>query len=141
MRPISYLSFHYWSFIGRSFLPVLVTLFICSSFTVFIVGSLPINFQSIIGGIVLLILGYTLDFFISALIGLSTFLLGDILVLRWTFQKCIIFLGGMILPFSIFPSSFQQVLTYLPFGLIYNASARLIVHYNIFDLCRKYYGV
>ncbi len=118
-RPYSYILFHYFGFLGRVGANIIISLVAGIVAAFILVGPIIFTWQSILAGLILIFLGYVLDFLISMSIGLSAFWLEDTTALGWLYSKAQLALGGMILPLALFPESIRNLAELLPFGKLY----------------------
>jgi ABC-2 type transport system permease protein len=70
---------------------------------------------------------WTLNFCISALIGLSAFWVEDISAFVWIYQKLAFVLGGLLIPLDFYPGWLQSIARSLPFAAMTYGPARLFV--------------
>lgn len=130
-RPYSYILFQLFAFIGR-IIPKLFSNLLIGIIAAFIlVGPVFFSVKSILLGLILLILGYLLDFLISMIIGLVAFWIEDVSALVWIYQKGQMIFGGAIVPIALFPDYLQNVANYLPFSQLYYGAARLMVNFEM----------
>jgi len=130
-RPYSYILFQYVGYLGRT-IPSLIINLTGGAITAWIlVGGLPATWWSILLGVFLMYLGYTLNFFIEMSIGLLSFWLEDTESIAWLYQKAVLLLGGYFLPLSMFPDTARTVAEWLPFGALYYGPAQLIVNFSL----------
>lgn len=80
----------------------------------------------------IVLISYLLSFFISFSLGLLAFWLDEV----WGFQNLkevlFIFLGGVALPYQIFPQAMQSFLSWTPFPYLINWPMRLGIIQPIF---------
>lgn len=74
-----------------------------------------------------LVLGWLLDFCMSALIGLSAFVVEDATAFDWIYSKAVLVLGGVLLPLDFLPEGLGAVARALPFAYTVWAPARVFV--------------
>jgi len=130
-RPYSYIGFHYFSQLGRAF-AFLLPLFVVSSATAwFFVGGIKLTFQGLGWGLVLLILGITLDFLMSFLIGIMAFWIEDSTSLTWIYHKAQLIFGGLLIPIGMFPEKIKGIAEILPFSQIYYGAASMMVAFDM----------
>ena len=129
-RPYSYPLFHYFAFLGRA-LPG-IALMVASGIVaaMVLVGPIAIGLEGILLGTLMLVLGLTIDFIISLMIGLSAFWIEDTSAFMWLFHKGFVVFGGAIIPLALFPASVKLVAERLPFAMMYYAPARMIVGFD-----------
>lgn len=93
--------------------------------------SLPVHYNPLMV-VFIVSISYLLSFFISFSLGLLAFWLDEV----WGFQNLkevlFIFLGGVALPYQIFPQAMQSFLSWTPFPYLINWPMRLGVNQPIF---------
>lgn len=129
-KPYSFILFHYFSFLGRALPGMILNVLIGIVIVFLLVGPIPITTTGLLVGCCLLFLGYTLDFFMNFLIGLSAFWLEDTTAVDWIYQRTQYVLGGLIVPISLFPDKVARIAELLPFSQLYYGAARSIVHFD-----------
>jgi ABC-2 type transport system permease protein len=70
---------------------------------------------------------WTLNFCISAMIGLAAFVVEDISAFQWIYQKFAFIFGGLLIPLDFYPAWLQAICRALPFSSMTYAPARLFV--------------
>ena len=73
------------------------------------------------------LLAWSIDFCLQALIGLAAFVSEDVSAYDWIYQKLLFILGGMLIPVDFFPAWLQKVAQALPFQYAMYGPARLFV--------------
>lgn len=129
-RPYSYILFHYFGFLGRIFPNLIINILIGIIAVLILAGPIAISGAGLVFGLVLLFIGYTIDFYISLIIGLLSFWLEETSALMWIYSKGQLVFGGVILPIALFPDSLRGIAEVLPFSQLYYSAARLIVNFN-----------
>ncbi len=71
--------------------------------------------------------GWAIDFCISALIGLSAFVVEDVTAFQWVYHKLVLVLGGVLIPLDFMPGWLRSVSLALPFAYTTYVPARLFV--------------
>ncbi len=129
-RPYSYLLFQYCNFLGKS-LPVIAARLIAGSIAaLFFVGLPSTSPTALLAGTLLLIGGFTLDFFIGLSIGILSFWIEDSVALDMLYSKILLVLGGFLVPLSLFPPTLRSVLEYSPFSQLAYSAGYLITHFQ-----------
>jgi len=130
-KPFSFILFHYFNFLGRVFPGLVSTLIVGIFSAIILVGGLSItSIMPIILGSLLLLLGYTLDFFINFSIGITAFWIEDQEPFAWIYQRIQYVFGGLIVPLSLFPDKIARIAEFLPFSQLYYGAARTIVQFE-----------
>ena len=70
---------------------------------------------------------WVLNFCITALIGLSAFIVEDVAPFVWIYQKFIFILGGFLIPLDFYPNWLQTIAKALPFAYMVYGPAKLFV--------------
>jgi len=70
---------------------------------------------------------WILHFCVTAMIGLSAFLVEDVSAFMWIYQKLAFIFGGMLIPLDFYPGWLQAISKALPFASITYGPARLFV--------------
>ncbi len=130
-KPYSFILFHYFSYMGRVLPGMAGNLGIGIVVVLLLVGAIATpTLVSIALGSLLLFLGFTLDFFISLIIGLSAFWIEDQEPLAWIYQRIQYIFGGIIVPLSLFPDRVAALVELLPFSHLYYGAARTMVQFE-----------
>jgi ABC-2 type transport system permease protein len=74
-----------------------------------------------------LLLGWLIDFCLTALIGMSAFVAEDVSAFEWIYNKLLMILGGLLIPLDFFPGWLQAIARSLPFAAAVYGPARLFV--------------
>ncbi|OGG05830.1 hypothetical protein A2872_03110 [Candidatus Gottesmanbacteria bacterium RIFCSPHIGHO2_01_FULL_42_12] len=130
-RPYSYLLFHYFSHLGRLVPILFANIVIGILATVVLAGPINITGIGILAGIILLFFGYTLDFLISFMVGLTAFWVEDTSAFNWIYQKGQMVFGGNILPLALFPPGLRAIAELTPFSQLFYGSAQTIVNFTM----------
>jgi ABC-2 type transport system permease protein len=70
---------------------------------------------------------WILHFCVTAMIGLSAFLVEDVSAFMWIYQKLAFLFGGLLIPLDFYPVWLQTIARLLPFSSITYGPARLFV--------------
>ena len=70
---------------------------------------------------------WILHFCVTAMIGLSAFLVEDVSAFMWIYQKLAFLFGGMLIPLDFYPGWLQVIARALPFASMTYGPARLFV--------------
>ncbi|MDZ4786275.1 MAG: ABC-2 family transporter protein [bacterium] len=130
LRPGSYILLQYFTFWGRSLMPLFWSICTGALAAWLLVGTAPISFESFCAGALLLFLGGTLHAIIQLILGLLAFWLEEVSAFRWIYQKLYIALGGMILPPAIFPDWMRTVVERLPFAQLFYSASEITVRFS-----------
>ncbi len=136
-KPYSYIFYHLAGYFGRVAANVGSNLLIGSVAAWFLVGAIGSSWLGLFFGLLILVLGYALDFLISLSIGLVAFWWEDSNTIMWMYSKGRFLLGGVILPIALFPEKIQKIAELLPFANLYYAPARIMVNFE-WNLVEKF---
>ncbi len=129
-KPYSYVFYHLAGYFGRVVANLGSNLVIGTVATWFLVGLIGWSWTGLLFGLLILVLGYTLDFLIAMSIGLVAFWWEDSNTIMWMYSKGRFLLGGVILPIALFPEKIQKIAEMLPFANLYYAPARIMVGFD-----------
>jgi ABC-2 type transport system permease protein len=133
IRPISYPMYRLWSSLGERFVRFGSSFALSAVVIFFFVGAIPISVSGFFLFLIALPLAFVLDFLMLLLIGLGAFWLEDTTGLVLIYTRLLWLLGGLLIPFELFPESWQPILHHLPFATIIYGPARLFVHPTLND--------
>jgi len=125
-KPYNFLLYHYSNSLGETIFRAGINILVGGSLVWWLVGPPP----SAIGWLIVIpamIGAWTLNFCISAFIGLAAFVLEDISALQWIYQKLAFILGGLLIPLDFYPAWLQTICKSLPFSAMTYEPARLFV--------------
>jgi ABC-2 type transport system permease protein len=74
-----------------------------------------------------MLLSWSIDFCLAALIGLAAFLTEEVSAFDWIYSKFLLLLGGVLIPLDFFPDWLRQLASVLPFAYTIYGPARLFV--------------
>ncbi|MBB6729591.1 ABC-2 family transporter protein [Cohnella sp. CBP 2801] len=127
VRPISYVLYHYASFLAEAALRFAIHL-LAGSLVVWPIVGAP-NFGYGWAALLSLSLGaLTVTFLMAAAIGLCAFWIEETRGLEFVLQKLQFTLGGMLLPIDLMPDWLQRICAWLPFRAAMYLPARAAVH-------------
>lgn len=129
-KPYDFLLYHFSTSMGNVLFRAIINIVLGGSLVWWLVGRPP----SVLGWplVLLTLLGaWTLDFCISAMIGLSAFVVEDISAFQWIYQKVAFVLGGLLIPIDFYPGWLQTICRLLPFSSMTYAPARLFVNPSV----------
>lgn len=130
-KPYSYMFFHLAAFLGRIMPAVMGNLFFGCTAALILVGPIHLSFAAISAGLMALILGYLLDFFMFFMFALMGFWVEEARAFDWLYSKTKLIFGGVILPVALLPGALKTIVAILPFSNLYYAAARLMVNFDI----------
>jgi len=118
-RPYSYIYFMFFRSFGQTLPYLLANIAISSIFCRIIIGPLPISAISVLAGILLFMLGFLIDFYISMVIGLMALWIEKTDSIWWLYGKLKLTLGGVLIPIALLPDVLRKIAEYLPFSQIF----------------------
>jgi len=130
-KPYSYPLFHFAGYLGRAVPHTITTVALGTIAALILVGPIPLQPIAIGLGAILLFFGYTLEFLMTFLIGLTAFWIEDTSAFTWIYSKGQMVFGGLILPIALFPTTLQRIAELLPFSQLFYGAARLMVQFDI----------
>jgi ABC-2 type transport system permease protein len=130
-RPYHYLIYHFAFGLGGVFIRIAFVLVFGSAVALIQVGPLRTFRPEVMPGVLLVTaLSFTLDYCITAVIGLTAFFVEDTSAFRLIYSKTNFVLGGLLLPVDFLPGSLQSVARLLPFNLVLYAPSKLFVAWD-----------
>jgi ABC-2 type transport system permease protein len=125
-KPYDFLLYHFSTSMGETIFRGILNALLGGAMVWWLVGApppawgWPLTVVAIFGA-------WTLNFCISALIGLAAFVVEDISAFQWIYQKFAFIFGGLLIPLDFYPVWLQAVCRALPFSSMTYAPARLFV--------------
>ena len=117
-RPVDYLAFTFVETIPISLISFVLSLPV----VIFLIElmSLPIqlDFLTLFGFVLSLIISYILNFLCFVLVGMSTFYIRNIWAVRVSYMTIMQIIGGELLPVDLLPPIVNEIAHFLPFHLI-----------------------
>jgi ABC-2 type transport system permease protein len=127
LRPCSYVLFRFAVYLGEMVVSLALNLAAGSAVALCLVGPPPLRLPDLPLALIALGLGIVLNFCITCALGLVAFWVEDTDPFFWIHNKCLLILGGVMIPLEFFPDSLRWVADHAPFGSIFWAPARLVV--------------
>lgn len=125
VRPYSYLGTMYAGYLGECLPKVLFNLLFAACAQLYLLGTVyPLLI--IVGGIAC-IQGFSILFFIQALIGCMTIWLRDITRVRDVIFNLLLLLGGRLIPVEYLFRGLKHIVIYTPIAYVYDAPLRLFL--------------
>lgn len=125
-KPYDFILYHFSSSMGETLFRALLNAGVGSALVWALVGAPPSEL-GLLAVLPTLLGAWTLNFCISALIGLSAFYVEDISAFLWIYQKLAFILGGLLIPLDFYPPVLQAFAKALPFAAMTYGPARLFV--------------
>ncbi|MBW7457475.1 ABC transporter permease [Paenibacillus sepulcri] len=129
IRPLSYVGYHYISYIAESVFRFAVHLVVGSLIAWTFVGA-PSFGLGWLGFLSLSLGSLTLAFLLNAAVALTAFWVEETRGMEFVLQKLQFTVGGMLLPIDLMPEWLQRVCAWLPFQAVLYFSARTAVNYE-----------
>lgn len=128
-RPLSYVGYHFASYMGEGGLRFAVLLLAGSLVAWASVGAPEFGYglPAYIG---LAALGLTLSFLMTAAVGLCAFWVEETRGLDFVLQKLLFTAGGLLIPIDLMPEWLQRICGWLPFQAALYMPARIGVHFD-----------
>ncbi len=130
-KPISYVIYSFYRTLGQGLYSFLVISFVGTILMIMFVGLPNVTLSVFIPIIILtLILGMVLGLLMYSIIGLISFMIQDIRPIHWIVDKLVMVLGGSYLPVAMFPN-FMKLFAYIsPFGAVNFATSTVYNDWN-----------
>jgi ABC-2 type transport system permease protein len=128
-RPVSYLLFHYMSYLGEVGVRLPINLIVGGSLGLVLLGW-PHLGLGWIGFVTLSVGAITINFMMNMLLALCAFWMEETRGLEFVYHKLLFTIGGMMLPLEVFPALLQKVCAWLPFQTIIYFPAKTAVRFN-----------
>ncbi|MBN1667846.1 MAG: ABC-2 family transporter protein [Anaerolineales bacterium] len=125
-KPYDFLLYHYSNSLGETVFRAVLNALLGGALVWLLVGPPP----DLLGWplVLLAVLGaWTLNFCVTAMIGLLAFVVEDVSAFEWIYQKLAFILGGLLIPLDFYPAWLQSLAKALPFSAMIYAPARLFV--------------
>ncbi len=128
-RPVSYIGYHYCSYIGEVAVRLAVNLVVGGALGVLVFGAPSFGFGWF-GFAVMAVGAFTVNFLLNMLVALCAFWVEETRGLEFVYHKLLFTIGGMLLPLEIFPEVLQRICAWLPFQTIMYFSAKTAVRFD-----------
>jgi len=129
-KPYNYVAYHYVKSLCQWMLGFTTSFIIAGLVALFFVGALEFSLITLPFILVILLFSFTIDFTISAILGISAFWMEDTTSFKYVYEKIIFILGGMLIPLEIFPEWLRIISAKLPFSYIAYHPAKLFVMFS-----------
>lgn len=134
-RPLSYVGYHYGSYLGEGALRFLVLL-LAGGLVAWLSVGLPTLDYGLLAYLPLAMLGLTLSFLTTAAVGLCAFWVEETRGLEFVVQKLQFTAGGLLIPIDLMPEWLQRVCAWLPFQAALYLPARVGVRFDGEEMLR-----
>ena len=130
-KPYNFMLYQLAEGIGQISIKLLMNLVVGVVLGFLYVGGLEGFDLRVLPAVILsVILGILLNFFMDAIIGMTSFWTEDNSAFYWIVQK-LSFMMGLFLPVEFLPGIIREIALYLPFSYIAYAPARLLTSFSI----------
>lgn len=104
------------------------------------VGSIPFNVATIPIHVLTITLALLMNYLFVVMYGLIALWLERVEAFGWIHTKFTFILGGMFMPFEVYPVWIQPFLHALPFGYMMYGPAKLFVHFSLNEFYHLLFG-
>lgn len=126
-KPYDFLLYHYSTSMGETLFRALFNALFGGAVVWWLVGAPPDPSGWPL--VVLAMLGaWTINFCITALVGLSAFVVEDVSAFMWIYQKLAFVFGGLLVPLDFYPAWMMTIARALPFSAMTYGPARLFTN-------------
>jgi len=126
-RPLSYPLYHLGLSLGDRLLRFVLNLTVGCAVAAVLVGSISLSPASVVAGLLAALVAFLVDWAWTFAISLLAFWLEDTTGIHLLYRRCVMLLGGMLLPLEAYPSWLERVARALPFQYIMYQPGRLFV--------------
>ncbi len=137
IRPLSYVGYHYISFMSEAYFRFVVHLFVGSTIAWSFVGA-PSFGYGWFGLLTLSFGGLTIAFLLNMTVALCAFWVEETRGMEFVLQKLQFTVGGMLLPLDLMPEWLQRLCAWLPFQAVLYFPARTAVKYEDAALLQQF---
>jgi ABC-2 type transport system permease protein len=130
VRPLSYLAYHRWRFMGEAGVALPVNLCVGGTLALCLAGLPPLAPWQGLAVLVPVTLGFLMHFHVSMVLALSAFWVEDSTPFFWVYQKVLFILGGLLIPLDFFPPWARQIAEALPFSLVLYGPSHLALQFT-----------
>ncbi len=129
-KPYDYTLFNYAKYMGGSVVRFFMNLCIAGGVSWVLVGIPKFTLPSVLAGLVSVLLGFTLDYWIQLCLGLGAFWVEDTWAFRILYSRITMLLGGMMLPLDVFPEWLRRIASALPVSSIVYGPVSTFLRFN-----------
>ncbi|MBH8599691.1 ABC-2 family transporter protein [Thermoactinomyces sp. CICC 10523] len=135
-RPMSYLLYHYFSYMGEAYVRLGINLSLGSALGITLFGWPHFGFGWL--GFLLISVGsFTVNYLMTMILSLCSFWVEETRGLVFVYNKILFIIGGLMLPLEIFPGYLQTICHWLPFQTITYFAANTGVHFEWLTLGKR----
>jgi len=125
-KPFDFMLYQLAALLGEYLIRILFNLLAGGIIVWLMVGPPPV-LSALPLVLVSMVLGWLISFCLSALIGLSAFVVEEVSAFEWVYSKFLLLLGGVLIPLDFLPAWLQKISLALPFAYSIYGPARLFV--------------
>lgn len=125
-KPYDFLLYHYSNAMGETIFRALLNALLGGTLVWLLVGPPP-HFLGWPLVALTIMAAWTVNFCITAMIGLLAFVVEDVSAFEWIYQKLAFIFGGLLIPLDFYPTWLQSIAKALPFSSIIYGPARLFI--------------
>jgi ABC-2 type transport system permease protein len=128
-RPMSYLLYHYFSYMGEAYVRLSVNIVLGSSLGLALFGWPHLGF-GLLGFLLVSIGTFRVNYLMTMMLSLCSFWVEETRGLVFVYNKILFIIGGLMLPLEIFPHYLQTISHWLPFQTVAYFAANAGVHFE-----------
>jgi ABC-2 type transport system permease protein len=125
-KPYDFLLYQLSTTMGETIFRTLLNAIFGGMVVLWLVG-LPEHPEGFLVALPAVVGAWLVHFCVTAMIGLSAFLVEDVSAFTWIYQKLAFLFGGLLIPLDFYPPWLQAVAKALPFSSVTYGPARLFV--------------
>ncbi len=129
IRPVSYIGFHFVSYLGEVVFRLMINLLI-GGFLGFLVLGWPEFGLGWLGFFIVAVGALSINFILNMMVALCSFWVEETRGLEFVYHKFLFTIGGMLMPLEVFPHWLQQICSWLPFQAILYFPAKTAVKFD-----------
>lgn len=114
-RPLSYIGYHYASYMAEAFIRVSINLFIGGLLIFFLYGAIDWSWSTLPVAYALITGAFTIHFLVAMSISLCAFWIEEVQGYELVYSRMVMILGGMMVPLDVFPDWLEKIAKGLPF--------------------------
>lgn len=133
LRPLNYLLYQVSYYAGEVLVTFTCNLAIGSLVALLLVGFPPLSAGSLLGALLLLLLGAATQSLLLLSIALLAFFVEECRPFYWIYSKLVFTVGGLFIPLDLYPKFLRVVARALPFQAVAYGPARMFVGGELTD--------
>lgn len=127
IRPLAYPLYHFGAALGERLLRFTINLLVGITVALVVVGPMQIELLAFPLALSAALAGFVADWVWTMTISLLSFWFEDTFGLHLLYRRCLMLLGGMLIPLEAYPEWLGRIASALPFQYLVYAPARLFV--------------